>query len=56
MLRFLSNFTIFSNVFFNGIKKYALSNGTFCQLLEFFYDFNFGKITLPTKQVKVISG
>lgn len=56
MLRFLSNFTIFSNVFFNGIKKYALANGTFCQLLEFFYDFNFGRITLPTLQVKVISG
>lgn len=56
MLRFLSNFTIFSNVSLNGIRKYSLANGTYCQLLEFFYDFNFGKITLPTKQVKVISG
>lgn len=56
MLRFLSNFTIFSNLFFNGTRKYATANGTFCQLIEFFYDFNFGKITLPTKQIKIVSG
>lgn len=56
MLKFLSSFTIFSNIFINNVRKYALSNGTFCQLIEFYYDFNIGKITLPSKQIKIISG
>lgn len=56
MLRFLSNFTIFSNVFISNVRKYALSNGTFCQLIEFYYDFNIGKITLPSRQTKIVSG
>lgn len=56
LIRFLSKFSVFSNIFFGGIKKYALSNGTFCQLLDHFYDFNLVKITLPSKKIKIISG
>lgn len=56
ILKFLSKFSIFSNVYIHNLKKYALSNGTFCQTLEFFYDFNLVKITLPSKQTKIISG
>lgn len=56
MLKFLSRFTVFSNIFYNGVRKYATANGTFCQLIEFFYDFNHGRITLPTKQVKIVTG
>lgn len=56
MIRFLSLFTIFSNVCKQDYRKYALSNGTFCQLVEFFYDFNIGKIVLPSKNIKIISG
>jgi hypothetical protein len=55
-LKFLSKFSVFSNIYFSGTKKYALSNGTFCQLLDHFYDFNLVKITLPSKKVKIISG
>lgn len=56
LLKFLSKFTIFSNLYLNFFKKYALSNGTFCQVLDHFYDFNLVKITLPSKNVKIISG
>ena len=56
MLKFLTKYCIFSNVFVGGIKKLATSNGTFCQILETFYDFNLVKITLPSKKTKLISG
>lgn len=56
LLKFLSKFTVFSNLYLNFFKKYALSNGTFCQVLDHFYDFNLVKITLPSKNVKIISG
>ncbi len=56
LLKFLSKFSVFSNVYFGGTRKYALSNGTFCQLLDHFYDFNLIKITLPSKKIKIISG
>lgn len=56
ILKFLTKFTIFSNVCSSGIKKYALSNGTFCQLLDFYRDINIVKITLPSKTTKILSG
>lgn len=56
MVRFVNFFTLFSNIFVNGTKKYSTANGTFCRLIEFFYDFNVGKIMLPSRQVKIISG
>lgn len=56
ILKFLSKYSIFSNVFLNNIRKYATSNGTFCQVLDFFNDFNLIKITLPSKNIKLVSG
>lgn len=56
LLKFLSKYSIFSNIFVGGFKKFALSNGTFCQVLETFLDFNLIKITLPSKKIKIISG
>ena len=40
----------------NSFKKYATSNGTFCQILDHFYDFNLTKFSLPSKSTKIISG
>jgi large subunit ribosomal protein L2 len=39
----------------NSISKYSLSNGTFCQVLDIFNDFNLVKITLPSKNIKILS-
>lgn len=55
-MSFLSRYSVFSNIFYKNIRKYSLSNGTFCQILDFFYEFNLIKITLPSKQTKFISG
>lgn len=55
-LKFLTKFTLFSNVFLKNIKKYSLSNGTYCQLLDYFHDYNLCKITMPSKKIKIISG
>jgi len=43
-------------VFINNIKKYASANGSFCQILDSFLDFNLVKISLPSKQTKLLSG
>lgn len=56
LLKFLPKFNIFSNIFYKNVCKYALSNGTFCQVLEIFYDYNLVKIVLPSKKTKLISG
>ncbi len=56
LLRYLTRYTIFSNIYVNGFKKFALSNGTYCQVLESFFDFNLIKITLPSKRTKIFSG
>jgi len=56
ILKYLSKYTIFSNVFINNIKKYASANGSFCQILDSFLDFNLVKISLPSKQTKLLSG
>ena len=56
LLKFLPKFTIISNIFFKNFKKFSLSNGTFCQIIEVFTDFNLLKITLPSKRTKIISG
>ena len=55
LLRYLTKYSIISNVYINSLKKYALSNGTCCQILEFFNDFNLVKLILPSKQTKIIS-
>ena len=56
ILKFLSRYGIFSNIFINNSRKYALSNGTFCQVLDFFNEFNLIKISLPSKRLKFVSG
>lgn len=55
ILKYLNRYNIFSNVYINSIAKYATSNGTFCQVLDIFNDFNLVKITLPSKNVKILS-
>ena len=55
-LKFLTKYSVFSNIYVNNFRKYSLSNGTFCQVLDFFYDFNLIKITLPSKKTKLVSG
>jgi large subunit ribosomal protein L2 len=54
-LKYLSKYSIFSNIFYKNSSTYALSNGTFCQVLDIFSDFNLTKITLPSKQTKILS-
>lgn len=56
LLKFLPKFTIFSNIFYQNFHKYALSNGTFCQVIEVLYDFNLVKVVMPSKKTKIISG
>jgi large subunit ribosomal protein L2 len=55
LLKYLSKYSIFSNIFYKNSSTYALSNGTFCQVLDIFSDFNLTKITLPSKQTKILS-
>lgn len=55
-LRFLSNFTIISNVYVSSVRRYSLANGTFSQILESFLDFNLVKVLLPSKNIKFVSG
>ena len=56
LLKFLLKHTICSNIFIKNSNKYATSNGTFCQVLEHFYDFNLVQLSLPSKHVKIFSG
>lgn len=56
LLKYLSKYSIFSNVCICGFRKFALSNGTYCQVLESFFDFNIVKVTLPSKKTKIVSG
>ena len=56
LLKFLSKYSIISNIFIKNFSKYALSNGTFCQILDLFKDFNLVKIVLPSKKIKLVSG
>ena len=56
LLKFLPKFSIFSNIFISNLCKYSLANGTFCQILDIFYDYNLIKIVLPSKQTKLVSG
>lgn len=55
-LKYLNKYSIFSNIYINLLTKYALSNGTYCQIIDIFSDFNLVKITLPSKQIKIVSG
>ena len=56
VLKFLSRYSIFSNIHINNKRKYSLSNGTFCQIIDFFLEFNLLKVVLPSKRTKLISG
>lgn len=56
LLKFLPIFSIFSNIFINSNRKYSLSNGTFSQILENFFDFNLIKFSLPSKNTRILSG
>jgi len=56
LLKFLLKFSIISNIFVSNISKYAVSAGTFCQVLEFYTDYNLVKVVLPSKQVKIFTG
>jgi large subunit ribosomal protein L2 len=55
-LKFLENFSLFSYLSLRQKPKFALSNGTFCQIYEIFTDFNLFRILLPSKQFKLVSG
>lgn len=56
LLRFITRFSIISNIYINNIRKYTLANGTFSQIVEIFYDYNLVKIVLPSKYIKICSG
>lgn len=56
LLKYLTRYSVFSNIYVNGFKKFALSNGTYCQVLESFFDFNLIKVILPSKRTKILSG
>ena len=56
MLRFLGRFSIFSNIFAHNYGKVANSAGTFCQLIDYFNDFNLIKVSLPSKTCVFLSG
>lgn len=56
LLRYVYRYGIFSNIFFKNTKKYSLANGTFCQVIDMFVDYNLFKIVLPSKKTKLVSG
>ncbi len=56
LLKFITRYTIISNIYINNIRKFGLANGTFAQVLEIFYDYNLVKVVLPSKNVKFLSG
>jgi len=56
LLRFVSLHSIISNIFVRDVRKYATSNGTFCQVLDLFFEFNLIKLCLPSKNIKIVSG
>ena len=56
LIKFLVKFNLCSSIFIKNIKKYATANGTFCQVLDNFMEFNLVKILLPSKNCKIISG
>jgi ribosomal protein L2 len=56
LLKYLSKFCIFSNIYLNNTRKYSTANGTYCQILDFFSDYNLCKVVLPSKKVKMFSG
>lgn len=56
LLKFLKRYSLISNVFIKNKNKYATANGTYCQLLETFTDFNIVKLLLPSKRTVCVSG
>lgn len=56
LLKFLDKFCIFSNICINNYSKVSVSAGTFCQLIDFYLDFNLIKISLPSKKCIFVSG
>ena len=55
LLKFLDKFCIISNIIINNIKRVSMSPGTFCQLVDFFNDFNLVKVSLPSKKCIFLS-
>ena len=56
ILKYLNKHNLCCNIFINNLRKYATSNGTFCQIIDIFNDFNLVKLLLPSKKTKIISG
>ena len=56
LLKFLDKLCIFSNIIINTKPKYATSNGTMCNILDKFIEYNIICVGLPSKQTKLISG
>ena len=55
ILRFLPKHSVFSNILLYGYKKYATANGTFCQVIEHFFDYKLVRVSLPSKTTKIVS-
>lgn len=56
LLKYLHKFDVFSNVLYLGLRKYATSKGSFCQILEIFFDVDIVRVILPSKKERFISG
>ena len=56
LLKYLNKFCVFSNIYIQSNRKYSTANGTYCQILDFFSDYNLCKVVLPSKKIKMFSG
>jgi len=56
LLANLNRYDIFSNVYILGFRKIATSAGTFCQVIDFFLDFNLIRVSLPSKKCMFLLG
>jgi len=55
-LKFINGSRIFSNLSIFNLPKFAVSNGTYCQILEKFLDYNIICVLLPSGKNKFVSG
>jgi large subunit ribosomal protein L2 len=53
---FLDKFSIFSNIYIKNFKKISTSPGTFCQVVDFFLEYNLVKVVLPSKKTTLFKG
>lgn len=54
LIKYLYKYSIISNIFIYSKYTYSTSNGSFCQILDFFNDFDLIKIILPSKKTILI--